>query len=617
MPSLVFRSLFAGFFAFVATATLAWADDAEKYEPKTPLAMKALAAKDSFVEVTDERVAAALTDLRAAVRELQHYLSHGSIKIQDGWNRYLSLSELVETVNSKEPDLRVLAEVGQKFVGPHKGLELPAFRNVRKTIEPYFFLRRVNEDPRMAEKINLQLELLAKSLDKHEAEPSSETANTIGSILGVLDAAEQAPDLVREVRSKFDNPNVVVRLSSSFIQRLSTNAFDRSSPVCQLKDGATISGTAHTNGAVRIYPRQSSDGRARFELCLEGEINSQTVASKGPAQVYVTGNTPIAAWRSLYFDRNGFSADGVQATAQTHSRITGISTRPRFIRGIVARKAEQARPAGERDAANQARNEISQSFQKQTDEAVVKLNEAYTDKVVKPLTRLDQLSRLFYLQTTDTAAWLGWMQASNKQIGASDPAPLFNTDGDIVLALHESTLRNAVASAIGGKSFDREKLRKLIAKLDAPKTELPNSEEDAREISITFDPRLPLLVEFRNGKVSIAINILRFQDEGETRGWPIRISAVFDIAQAGNGIQFTRNGSIEVDFPRSKTLSIAQVSARGRLKKKLDELIPQQFQTKGLTPPTDMEQLQKIGSLRVIEASANNGWLIVGWNAGR
>lgn len=603
----------------LCAVSLARGDDAqEAYQPRTPLAVQAMDAKDSFVPITKEQVAASLADLKSAVAALQQKLAGTSDERREGWNRYLMLNELAETINSDDPDLLVISQAGKKFTGPHPGLELPAYVNVRRAINPYFFMRRVYEDKRMDEKIALQHELLAKTLDQHDEQPSSETANTIGSIIGVLHSARQSPELVKAVRAKFDKPNVVVRLSAPFIEKASRTPFQQSQPVNQFSDGAATTGIANTAGAVRISPVQS-EGPGRFELCLEANIASQTTTKKGPATVCISADTPIAAWREIEFDRGGFSVEPVSATAQTFSRVDGVHIRPRILSGIVVRKANQARPAGERDASNRARTEISEMFQKQTDEAVAKLNEAYSEKVIKPLIRRDQLSRLFYVQTTDTAAWIGWLQSNDQQIGASDPAPLFKTAGDIAVAVHESAMRNAVTSMLGGETLDRERFKKLIARFDPAAAQRMEEEaiDDEKELSITLDSRLPLLIDIRDGKMAFAINVYRFTEDGQRRGWPMRISTSFEISQSGDGIQFVRNDPVAVDFPYSKKLSIAQVGVRGRLQKKLDEAIPIKFVTKGLEPPADMKQLQKLGRLRVVDAAADNGWLQIGWVAGK
>lgn len=583
-------------------------------------------AKNNYRPIDPEEVQAAKDRLQSTLRALETDLASNSPATELGWKKYLMVDELVSELQKEAPDIRVLQEAGSKFTGPHAGLERDSLRATREALKQFVILEFYRRDDRLEERIAVQLDRLAEDLELQKTEPSSELDHRIGATVGFLESIQQASDLVEKLRASSEHPNLQVKFSASFFRRALLRPVLKPGIVNQNILGTEVRGHSTTLGTVCIYPRDSY-GDATFEICMQGNVRSSTIGRNGPATICSESNAPIAAWRNLSFDRDGFAVGPVNAKATSSTTITGLSTRPNFIRGMVMKRAMKSKPAAERIASARTRREVAEGFEMETNATVAKLQNKYVTEVLNPLRRHGQEPRLFEVSTTNDATEVSWFQANDLQIGSMTPAPAFHSEGDVSLRIHESAIRNFIESFFAGKSFGRDDLASIRNQVESPEpaettnekdpVDVPEGEEENEDFTFSLDPNLPVVINFRDDQLGIAVNIRRFQREGQAESLGVRIESTYDLSESDGGILLQRKGEPEVTFPGSKRLSVRQLTVKAFILKRIDKAMPAEIKTKGFLAPAMLPQLSALGRFRVSEATTSEGWLNLVWNIGK
>ncbi len=129
----------------------------------------------------DDAASPALSELRAAHRELQDWLAPS--ENGPGWRRYLQAEEIEwQMTLGQRADRRVVRQIAALYAAEHAGLEMPAFRAVRGRLEAWLddlSLPRLSELPSA-------LRAARDSFRRPTAEQLAESRQRLRQVLGTL-----------------------------------------------------------------------------------------------------------------------------------------------------------------------------------------------------------------------------------------------------------------------------------------------------------------------------------------------------------------------------------------------------------------------------------------------
>ena len=125
-------------------------------------------AKAEFVPCTEESVAEAAEELKAAMKELDHFLAQGSTANAEAWKKYLRRSEVQEQLQSEDgPDLKLLQSIRSNYYQSAPGLERPEFIAVRQAMKRYGDLSLFRANEKAQEYYEQHLDELATRLQSY------------------------------------------------------------------------------------------------------------------------------------------------------------------------------------------------------------------------------------------------------------------------------------------------------------------------------------------------------------------------------------------------------------------------------------------------------------------
>lgn len=602
--------------------------------------------------VNDERFGPHKQELVKSARALEHALGDGS-QLSKDWKRYLKWDllepQLADDARVDREGLDNLAAVQRRFRSNHPGLELPVFSRVAKAIDRYRDVAFWHALAARRDTVPIY-SAFAKDLDeqlrRHGEEPTMETTRSIGSALGTIEYLEESPDLVKVLRADFSQPNVLAEVSTTALNELA-------SPVCQIRAvrdcilGATVRGTAITNGQVTFQPLDSTD-QIQLDMFLNGVIHSRTVAYKKPVRVTARGTTPYFATKRLLINDDQFTTAGLYVNANTSTRIgsiqkTGGKLGKRLIEKIARKKVYESKRQSERIASRHAEQKVGESFNDQVVTALTNGRVTYEEKLRAPMTRVALLANAIDLNSTRDAVFSRVTLASHRQIATNTTPPEKSSENDVTVQLHETAVNNFLPTILGGATLGQESadtppkltgdvpkwLRELSTKTpkEAAEDDEPISEEKKeafRPWRFTFNTEAPASVSFTDQKLKLRMRLAELLSNNEEGAEPIKnwdFIVTYRIFQDGNEVILEREGDIEV-FPTGfdprwdERLTGEQVGIRNNIARNLNRRAAEgQGFPKEI--PLPAVKLPKQGddelTLKMTQLDCDNGWLTIGY----
>jgi hypothetical protein len=612
--------------------------------------------------VNDERFGSHKKELVESARALERALGEGS-QLSKDWKRYLKWNllepQLADNAKVDRAGLDNLAAVQRRFRSNHPGLELPVFTRVAKAIDRY---RDIAFWHALAERRDTVpiYSSFAKSLDeqlrRHNEEPTMETTRSIGTALGTIEYLEESPELVKVLRADFSQPNVLAEVSTTALNELA-------SPVCQIRAvrdcilGATVRGTAITNGDVTFQPLESPR-QIEIDMFLNGVIHSRTVSYKKPVNIHARGTTPYFATKRLIINDEQFTTAGLYVDANTSTRIgsiqkTGGKLGKRLIEKIARKKVYESKRQSERIASRHAEQKIARNFDDQVVTALTNGRVTYEEKLRAPMTRIALLTKAIDLNSTREAIFTRFTLASHRQIATNTTPPEKSAENDVTVQLHETAVNNFLPTILGGATLGQESadtpprltggvpkwLRELSTKTpkEAAEDELPPHEDTTvnepvseekkvafRPWRFTFNTDAPASVSFTDQKLKIRMRLAELLSSNEDGAEPIKnwdFLVTYRVFQDGNEVILEREGDIEV-FPTGfdprwdERLTNEQVGIRNNIARNLNRRAAEgQGFPKEI--PLPAVKLPRQGNdeltLKMTQLNCDNGWLTIGY----
>lgn len=568
--------------------------------------------------ITRAEIEAARQRARAAAARLDTILQVGSAANRAAWHRFLKWNDLQTQLKPDTPlDTELLGQILGQLYNGDPGLELPEYVDLRTALMALRRLAMAQEDPEIQKLVREQLERVREALP----EPTTAEVDRIGGMaelatrLEWLEQLNQAPELVANVRAIYDQPNLVVSASEEAVSAGFTRPVSEVSPVDQVILGTRIRGTAMTEGVVTasLVPHPDS---AHIQLCLSTQSFSNTVGRQKPVTIYSNGITRISANTLVVLDEVGLRAMPSQASATTNNRIRSIQPDGHFgrnlVRKIAWKRALQQQPLAERISARNAAREAEQRLAAQVLERIAASNTRLRQQVRQPLDRRNLYPRRLRFRTTDRLLHIDAVQALPSQLAAASSPPSA-PEHAVTIQVHESLVLNSAANGLGGITITDERAQELVKELTGSVPEELQLKQDEDPWSITFDVQQPLLVEFHDGKLTIAIQARRFTRGEQVVRQVTKIAATYKVAIRNGRIHLQREGDIDVtypDRPEGQRLSFTELRNKTFMTNKFDSVFKPEITAERTELPQNWAQLQE---MQLVYASSNQGWLSLGW----
>ena len=532
------------------------------------------------------------------------------------WQNYLQLTDLADQLRRPTgPDVQRLNSIYGKFAAGQEGLELVWFVEVRQALRQYVELLGVVGRPDLQTAYGQQLDQLADQLEKYAAQPSTEGAVAIGGLLGWLENAQQAPNLVQAVRAELVYPNLYAQVNSDLLAAGIAGPVDRTEPVSDVILGTVIHGTGWTVGqtSVNLIPDANM---GVFDAVLTAVNSSQTVGRNGPVCIYSSGRTGISSAKRFWADATGLYAYPAVSNAVTRNTICDIQSIKgrRIVESIAWRKAGQQGGQAEYIASRHAEQRASRQVDQEAAASMEKSNSDYQRKVRQPL--LDRLvfPQSLDLTTTPAAIEVVGLQAAHDQLGAPTAPPPLTEVSDMAVRVHETMVNNMAATVLSGMVLREDTFQSTVTDLLGYVPERLKPDEDKEPWTIAFARQEPITISFADGGFTVTLRGREFY-KGD-RGYPgMNVTAAYKFVKADGTVKAVRQGDLQI-FPPGfvpgggRQLSVRQQVIRNLLLRRFGKIFEPEMVPEGIKPTGKWEV---VGKLMPVELTGRDGWLTIGW----
>ena len=604
-------------FAQLRTALSALVAELPQTKADDVAALIEAAKQVPFKPISDAKVEAARRAAQRSLDKLTEYLR--GIEVGPGWMEYLETGALAEMLSSNTaPDLKRLREIYERFVDGDPGLESEPLLDVQRELGKYLSILETRAAIPGDKEYHAALDELSQLLAEYREEPSAEHAAALGRQLQLIDSTASAPGVVEALRRHFDHPNLLVRVSSGFLEAGINRTVNDTRDVRETILGTRIRGTGETTGQLRIALLPGV-GRWAGKVTIQGVTQSQTVGYNGPARVYSDGTTRFEAGKSLEFNALGISSDDAAATAQTKTRTKAVKTKIDCpIIGPIAdriawNRSQKTKPKAEVINARRTEQKVGDRMNQEWNERFSTINNFYLDYYRKVLLRFGAFPERISFSNSSQLLQASAVHATEWQLGAQQAPPDVSGDPAIAVRVHESTINN-VAVHISGKTFAEDEVKDKISEIlgGLPDGWKEASEEEER--TITFADAFPVEVTADDGHLTVLLRGKSFV-RGERIYPPMNIKATYELERFQGTLWLRRKEALEIIPPDFKvgqdTLSVRQVVVVSGLRRMFDKIFREEFQLKPLKIGGPWKD---VGEFPMSQSLAEDGWVLLGWD---
>ena len=600
-------------FAPTKTALAHWAND-HRVAMAVRWSEEARSQARHLKEFDEQSVEAARRELVDATGALNSMLATADQTTHDGWKKFLKWESLDESLLMGTPNWTSLQEVGGQFFNGHPGLEYPEFVRVRNALRKYIYMGHQSSQESLAAQMNQ----LATVIDAYNKEPTTEHASDVASMLDWLDQLGIVPTLAPQIRAAHSLPNIKLRVSESLLQRRFSQPVDEPMAVNEMILGTHVRGTAITRGLITADV-VANPNVAQIDIVFRGNAQTRSVGRQKPVTIQSTSATGLEARKPLFIYPRKIASAGAKATASTNTKIHSITPDRRIGRRLVEKiawkRANQQTPQTQGIASARSARRLEKQIDEQTQSLLTRAQASLRGQLNGPINRRGLLPEDLRTLSLDSCAIVFAQQANSGQFAASSRPPEFCPHDDVVAQVHESAFNNTAEKAIAGLTITDKRVAELTKEITGEVPKELEITEDSQPWSLSFAWTQPVTIALDDEKLTIAIRARRLTDGDTTldfsRGGHMEIKATYSMVVNPSGIQLTRQGDVEVSLAGKKRLGLKERAFKAIMKKKFEEVFKQAIQGEGFKLPG---QFADIGTIRLKDLSADNGWLSVGWS---
>ncbi len=466
------------------------------------------------------------------------------------WQDYLLLQRLhgalVVSTSTERGELarRILGrlEAPELTAAQRKLLASPAVLELAKALEPW-----------AAEQVNLPQ--LVDALEQLEVGQSSQAAHIVAASYQRLrwNEAGTSKELADHLDTFYRNANVRVAISGELLNRLLPEQNAVEEDVNDHVLGARVFGRSQTSSRLRVV--LLPDGR-RLKLGLEaeGEVDSSTSATKGPATFYSQGNSRFHARKLLSLDRQGLRVWRSQADVETDSELTDLETdfdALPFV-GLLARAVAQQQHDENYTAANyEIRGKVAAKAEHRFDSEVHRQIEVaereFVDKLYSPLARLQLEPTAVDLRTTNDHLIARYRVAAKHQVAAFTPRPQAPAESMLNIQLHQSTINNVLEQLkLDGRRTDLDTLYRDLSRVFGQELTPEMPEDLPEKVTIEFAEQDAVRCYLDAGRVVVVVKLVELS-QGRNHKWK-NFTVQADYVPDVNSLdaKLVRGGSLEL-----------------------------------------------------------------------
>ena len=566
-------------------------------------------AKSQFRPLTKEDLKSVKAELVEALARLDTKLKSSGDNGQD-WQKYL-LCETLQKELQKDGalDKEVLNEISSRFASGNDGLGLVWFVDVRSTLWRLIKVDEAIDNSRTKATYERTLDNLINNLQSFAVKPTTENSLGISESLRWLQIRQQAPELVKAVQQRFNQPNLYGEASAEFVQAAVGNAVDDNTAICDCILGTSISGSGHTVGhtTAELIP---DDNQGVINTLLFATTYSATVGSHGPVCIYTSGTTCIGACKRIWINDHGFFSCPAQSNAVTQTCINDIQARRKIIENAAWKKAGQQKSSAECIASQHAQQRVNRRVDDQAAENLDKAQEKFNDKFRNPLIDHKLFPEQLKFSTDQEALRTVSLETGASLLAAPTPPPSAITT-DMVLRVHESLINNFTLDALGGMTVNEDNLDKAVVDMFGKLPEKMKRDENQPPWIITFAMRQPISVTFSDEGFKIIIRGTKFIN-GDRSCDDMDVKVAYKIVKTDAGYKAVRQGDIQISPPGRQQVGGKDEIIRNLLAKRFSKIFEPEIIGEGFFFNGN---LKKVGKMLPVEVQSNDGWLTIAWRA--
>ncbi len=555
-------------------------------------------------EITPEARAAlraeAQTSLRRAAQALADYL--GGIQLGAGWASYVQVQavsalatgnadaaktvELLTAVQAKFRDKGKLADPNAR-----EFLTRPLFATYEQAVNRSLDLEKRRDVAANSPELRATLGELVAALERYEL--SNGKADSAAARKAYDAARQLAADggdrLVQVLRTDFMNYNLRVTATEAFLNRFVKKHMEEQGPVSDVILGVPVAGTQRTDTDVSL-DLVPSPNQARFDITVNGHVNSSTQGMAQQATIYTQGNHYFTATKEVVFDGDKFATRPARISVRANNTTTGAQTS--YSGGlfggmadrIAMREAEARRGDSEAIAASRVQDQVLPKFNQEVDKEFNASSPA-TRELQGKLNALRELG-LFpdarALVTSSDHLYVVTRLMNAEELGGTTPSTALAYGPGLTVQVHESVVNNSLdrmdlkGKTLAGDELAGEFEKRLSTLLGRPvKLPAAPAEPDADKVPLTliFDATDPIRIRFDKGLLYVIVRAA-FKRNGEEI--PAQtITAQIKLSIKGDKLIAERS-AIEVSpVVRPTGGGIAQqITRAGVIKKKFEQALP-------------------------------------------
>ncbi len=439
----------------------------------------------------------------------------------DGWHKFLQLDELLAWSADAEGDWQKGNELATMVLtrlnwerltaAQRKFLTGPQFDQLSSRLAPWAM------QP-------VDFHQLLVDLEQLEEDPINRCRTSLAHTVQTLRVSpEPAQRAVAEaVNDHYRNANIRLAVSGKLMQRMMPSESFEARPVRQRILGADTQGSSQvrTNLSVKLIPDPTA---WHIQLGVEGDMNSATRSSKGPATFHQTSIAKIDSARILRMDPTGIKVNSSPTNVDTSQYLNGMSTDldrlpvvGDFFRAIVREQFEQQRGLAQRITKRIIAEETDQELDKQLKQKLTNAESQLQHTFIGPMERLGLNPIVVAMNTTEERLTIRYRVAGEGQMAAHTARPRAPGDALVSMQIHQSAINNAIGQlGLNDKTWTLPELcDKLADAFDQSPWELP--EDAPKDVTVRFAPSRPITVELKDGKLEMTLRIAELNHRNAT-----------------------------------------------------------------------------------------------------
>lgn len=521
----------------------------------------------------------------------------------EAWCEYLMLESLRQSLLRRGPRLpRALARrISYRLTEVPMTEQQQAFLSDETFDRLAEYLRSSSDD-------SIALVEMLEDVERYEQTRSGSDARRVADDCLALARFEEPSlrQLGSRLETDYRNANMRINVTAELLERLMPPRTPEYAPVRDTLLGFPIRGRSVTSNEVHVRLLPDPE-RIRIALEVEGQVNSVTSSTSGPATFYNNSVAHYKAQKAMAIDLQGIRLEPARVWVNNRMQLRDVETEfdglPLFgalAQGVARNQHEQRRGELDRAAERKVAVRASQRLNTEATSRLSKLAERLRKRVFTPLHKLSLDPTAIESRTLEDRFVMRIRLAGDDQLGAHTPRPRAPSDSLASVQIHETALNNLFHRLeLDGREFRLPELSRHVAeKLGRPEVWKTDPEHD--DVVIVFAPRDAASVQLEDGQVTVTLAIDKLS-KGRRHWRDFRVRAFYEPTVEGSTVRLAREEVIHLIGDRLGLRG--QIALRGIFSKTFSKDDPLVFS------PTPLKENPDTADIAVTQLVIDDGWL--------